>query len=230
MLLDIEALALTRGGGAQAFRLEVPALRLEPGARLVLHGASGSGKSTLLDLLALALRPDAVARFVVAGMDVAQAWRLGGAALDGLRARRLGYVLQTGGLLPFLTVRANIALPGEIAGRPDPARVGALARRLGIAEQLGKRPQALSVGQRQRVAVARAVAHRPALVLADEPTASVDPAMAEEVLDLLLAETEAAGAALVLATHDPAAAARVGGARLGFAVTRGPGGAVAVAA
>ena len=236
-LLLVRDLHVTRRAGQYAFRLEVPGFALPAGACVALLGKSGSGKSTLLDLLALALPPDGAGRFAFAppsspagaAIDLAASWRGGAAAQDQIRARHIGYVLQTGGLLPFLTVRANIALPAEIAGKPAPARVAELARRLGVAHHLDRMPHALSVGERQRVAIARALVHRPALVLADEPTSALDPALAVEVLDLLLAETRAEGAALIIATHDHDAAARLALPVIAFEISRSQNGAIAVA-
>jgi putative ABC transport system ATP-binding protein len=213
-LLALRDVVAQRGGAGEGFRLEVPELILERGGRLALLGASGSGKSTLLEMLALAAPPQAAALFTFAPdggvLDVPAAWAQGGRGLDAWRARQVGYVVQTGALLPFLSIGDNIALQAEIGGVTLNNRVRELAQRLGIEAQLGKKPAALSVGQRQRAAIARALVHRPALLLADEPTASVDPAMATEVFRLLLAEAEAAGAALVLASHDHAAVARLG--------------------
>lgn len=232
-LLDISDLHVTRRAGAYEFRLEVPTFVLPAGGCVALLGKSGSGKSTMLDLLAMALPPDGAARFAFAPhgvvIDLAAAWRGGAALQDGTRARHIGYVLQTGGLLPFLSVRRNIALPAEIAGRGAPDRVADLARRLGVAHHLDRMPHALSVGERQRVAIARALVHQPKLVLADEPTSALDPALAVEVLDLLLAETRAEGAALVVATHDHDAAARLRLPVVAFEITRAEQGAVAVA-
>ena len=141
--------------------------------------------------------------------DVAALW--GRRRLDELgrlRARHFGYVLQTGGLLPFLSVRSNIALTQRILGYEDRGRIEDLARRLDIAELLEARPAKLSVGQRQRVAIARALAHRPALVLADEPTASLDPVNADAVMDLFMELISSVGSALVLVTHDAGQATR----------------------
>lgn len=223
-VLELLGVSVSRGSGAQSFRLDVPGLSLHPGDRLALLGPSGSGKSTLLELLALALAPDAaeVFRFTPRGraLNIAVAWRAGGGALDAWRARDVGYVLQNGGLLPFLTTADNIALPLDVCGMPRQGEVEGLASRLGIADQLRKKPGALSVGQRQRAAVARAVVHRPALVLADEPTAAVDPAMAGQVMELLMAEAAAADAALVVATHDHAMVERLGLPSLRFTVQR----------
>jgi len=210
-LLSLRGVRRSYRGDAAPFALEVPAFDLAEGEVLALSGPSGSGKSTLLMMLALAAPPDAAERFLFAGRDIARLWRAGGGdALAALRARRIGVVPQTGALLACLSVAGNIALTQRIAGREDPARVRALAEALGIAAQLRKAPAELSVGQRQRVAIARALAHRPALVLADEPTASVHPELADAVLALLRRECAAAGAALVVATHDPARAARAG--------------------
>lgn len=209
--LEIEGLVRTNGSGAGAFALEVDRFVLRAGEAIAVAGASGSGKSTFLDLAALAVQPDRAGRLALAGEDAAPLWRAGdGEALARLRARGIGYVLQSGALLPFVTVRANIALPQRLAGREDGGRVAALAATLGIADLLGRMPGTLSVGQRQRAAIARALSHRPALVLADEPTAALHPEMADTVLDLLVRETAASGAALLLATHDPDRALRFG--------------------
>jgi putative ABC transport system ATP-binding protein len=211
LLLSLRGVRRAYRGDAAPFALEVPAFDLAEGEVLALAGPSGSGKSTLLMMLALAAPPDAAERFEFAGQDIARHWKMGrGDALADLRARRIGVVPQTGGLLPFLSVEANIGLTQRIAGRPDAGRVRLLAEELGIGAQLRKRPAELSVGQRQRAAIARALAHRPALVLADEPTASVHPELADAVLSLLKRECAAAGAALLVATHDPARAERLG--------------------
>jgi putative ABC transport system ATP-binding protein len=210
-LLSLRGVTRAYRGDAAPFALEVPEFDLDEGEALALAGPSGSGKSTLLMMLALAAPPDAAERFTFAGQDIARHWKAGRRdALADLRARRIGVVPQTGGLLPYLSVEENIALTQRIAGRPDAKRVRALAEELGIRAQLGKRPAELSVGQRQRVAIARALAHRPVLVLADEPTASVHPALADAVLELLKRECAAAGAALLVATHDPDRAERLG--------------------
>ena len=191
------------GAGAGGFGLTVERFAVAAGARVAVVGPSGCGKSTLLGLLALALRPDDGVVLDLVGTDALALWRAGRAdALADLRARHVGFVPQTGALLPFLTLRQNIALPQAIAGRADAGWLRALAERLEIAGILDRLPAATSVGQRQRAAIARALAHRPGLVLADEPTASVHPTQADAILGLLSELAAAEGVALVIATHD----------------------------
>jgi putative ABC transport system ATP-binding protein len=214
-LLSLREVRKTRGAGRQRYSLVVPRLDLHPGQRLALVGPSGSGKSTLLDLLALVLSPDPGSRIELneGGRfhDIAALWRDGRQdALAELRSRLMGYVLQTGGLLDFLDVAGNIGLSRALLGMPMAACVRRLAERLEIVEQLHKRPSTLSVGQRQRVGIARALAHGPALVLADEPTASLDPVNAERVMQLLVAQAEEQGACILVATHDAELARRAG--------------------
>lgn len=200
-----------RRSGNAVFTLTVPVLTLAPGALLAVTGASGTGKSTLLDVAALARRPDAAEALAVAGQDAAALWRAGRIeALAALRGACFGYILQTGGLIPFLTLRGNARLAQDFAGRRDNPRITALAEALGIAPLLDRFPDTLSVGQRQRAAILRALAHRPAVVVADEPTASVHPDMADTILALLAEQARGAGAAVLLATHDAAAARRHG--------------------
>jgi putative ABC transport system ATP-binding protein len=208
-IFDLYNVAITRGAGEESFRLQVRDLQLRRGEALALLGRSGTGKSTLLELLALVLRPNLsneVFTFAPGNEihDLVVNWRANGRGLDKLRAHNIGYVPQTGGLLPFLSVRKNISLPMRINGRVDRARVIQLAERLEIADQLDKLPHKLSVGQRQRAAIARALVNRPAVLLADEPTGAVDPEMARRVLDLMFEESAQSGAAVVIATHDEA--------------------------
>ncbi len=206
-----------RASRDRSFELAVPRLGLRPGAAVAFVGPSGSGKSTLINLLAMTLAPDHAAAFrftdprTGAVEDVMALWhrrRLD--ALARLRGSAFGYVLQTGGLLPFLSVSANIALPQRLVGRPNPEQVAALARRLAIDKLMDERPADLSVGQRQRVAIARALAHNPVVVLADEPTASLDPVNARAVMDLFMELIATLRIALVVATHDAGLVARYG--------------------
>lgn len=208
-MLPLLAEGVTRSAVAAGsrFTLLIERFEVAEDARVAVVGPSGSGKSTLLALLALALRPGDGTTLALAGTDALALWRAGhGDALAALRARCLGFVPQTGALLPFLSLRDNIMLPGRILGRPDNSRVVALSEQLGIAAILDRMPAAVSVGQRQRAAVARALAHRPGVVLADEPTASVHPAQADDILRLLTQTATEDGSALVITTHDPARA------------------------
>jgi putative ABC transport system ATP-binding protein len=203
VMLNLSAVHKSRGVGSQRYSLVIPALALRAGEQVAIVGPSGCGKSTLLDLLALVLAPDQVGQFEFHQQDIAGLWRADRqSALAALRSQHLGYVLQTGGLLGFLDVRGNIALSRQLLGLKDDGSVTRLAEQLEIGDQLAKKPAALSVGQRQRVSCARALAHAPQLVLADEPTASLDPLNAERVMQALLAQARQHQAACVIATHD----------------------------
>lgn len=197
-----------RAGIGASFELQVPTLTIQAGEVVVLKGISGSGKSTLLDILALALQPDQLSDFRFAPgnsirADARRLWREGNVdALGRLRGEYIGYVLQTGGLLPFLTVRENIVLPCRLLGQQSHQLPQELSERLGISDQLSKFPHQLSIGERQRVAIARALAHQPSVVLADEPTASVDPLNADVILKLFLGLVERFGVTAIIASHD----------------------------
>jgi putative ABC transport system ATP-binding protein len=201
--------ATRQRGGDDGFRLEVPRLGVRRGECIAITGPSGCGKSTLLDLLGLVLRPDRCAAFEMRTrdnrvVDVARLWRHDDR--DGLaqvRAQHIGYVLQTGGLLPFLPVIENIRLSRVLLGLGNgDGLVERLAEALKIGHLLGKKPQALSIGERQRVAIARALAHRPAFLLADEPTAALDPAHALQVMKLLLAIVQHFQITAIIVSHD----------------------------
>lgn len=213
-------------GDGPGFVLRVPALDIAAGESVAILGVSGSGKSTLLDLLGLALSPSGAEGFVFtpeteADTDIAALWRAND--LDGLgllRRHHLGYVLQTGGLLPFLTVAGNIDLSRHLLGLPEDGSVERLAERLGIARYLRKHPRDLSAGERQRVAIARALAHAPPVILADEPTAALDPLTAGTVMALFLELVEQAGATAIVASHDHARIEALGLRRLEHALER----------
>ncbi len=205
--MRVESLVKRRGTGSETFTLVVRHLEIHRGDQLCLMAASGAGKTTMLDILGLALRPTTADVFdlTVADTgpcDVWQEWERGAHAhLARLRSHHVGYVLQEGGLLPFLTARENIELPLRLRGTQDAARVSALAERLGLASCLRRRPSDLSAGERQRVVIARAVVHGPDLILADEPTAALDEANAAVTLDLLVELAREAEAALVVSSH-----------------------------
>ena len=201
MNLDIQQLA-KHYGDSPVFRNV--SLSLAPGEFVAIVGESGVGKSTLLNCMA--------------GLD---SWDYGSVHLQGhnlgelndeqralLRRRHVGFVFQAFHVLPHLDVAQNVGLPLLLLGQHDDQRVQHMLDAVGLSG-LGERlPQQLSGGQLQRVAMARALVHRPALVLADEPTGNLDPATAARVMDALLAQTRAQGSSLVLVTHSEAAAAR----------------------
>jgi putative ABC transport system ATP-binding protein len=181
-------------------------LDVAAGEAVAILGRSGSGKSTLLNLIA---GIDEVDRGSVhtAGLDVTAA---GERARAALRSARVGFVFQAFHLLPTLTVAENVALPLELARVPAAAtapRVAELLARIGLADRARAFPDVLSGGEQQRIAVARAVASRPAVLLCDEPTGNLDDAAAATVLELLASVRREVGCALVLVTHSQQAAA-----------------------
>lgn len=188
-----------------SFSLHVPALALYPAQTSVFQGASGCGKSTLFDVLGLIARADSAEEFLISrpefSVDVTGSPE---AVLTRLRGQTIGYVLQHGGLIPSFTISENILMPCRLSGTlPDKERFGHLVTRLGIADQLRKKPAKLSGGQLQRAAIARALIHRPAIVLADEPTGQLDAFTAADVRELLLAVAREENASLLVVTHDP---------------------------
>jgi len=217
MLLEMQDVSRAYRGGDGGFTLIIPELTVAAGEIIVIVGPSGSGKSTLLDLLAFLAAPSGSRSFRFRpgsgnGHDIASLWRRAPAQLHRLRGRYIGYVLQTGGLLPYLNVSENLLLPCRLLGSVP--HIDELAEVLGIAPHMQRRPDQLSIGQRQRVAIARALAHAPALVLADEPTAALDAGLAMVVADAMVEAARKVGSALIVVTHDVAVADRVGGRRI----------------
>ena len=179
-------------------------LTLAAGEFVALLGESGVGKSTLLNCIAGL--DDADAGQVL--LDQAEVRRLPEPERARLRREKLGFVFQAFHLLPHLSVAENVALPLLLLGQPDAARVASLLAAVGLDGLGGRSPAQLSGGQLQRVALARALVHSPLLILADEPTGNLDPTTAERMLDVLVAQVRAEGAACLLVTHSAAAAAR----------------------
>ena len=206
--LIIEGIERRFEQGARALHvLQRASLTLAAGEVLALVGPSGSGKSSLLHIVGLLEKPD--------GGTI----RLGGELIDtdndatrtALRLQHIGVVYQAHNLLPEFTAQENIALPARLAGHGRASAMQdamAALERLGLADRATHLPSQLSGGEQQRVAIARALANKPSLVLADEPTGSLDGAAGEKVADLLFAEARQQGAAILLATHDVELAAR----------------------
>jgi putative ABC transport system ATP-binding protein len=196
--------SLTFSYPTASWSLSVPQLSLHTGEQLLLQASSGSGKSTLLSLIAGLLEP----RTGTIEVQGTRVHTLHGAARDRFRGRTIGMVFQTHHLVVGLSALENVLAAPLMAGLPVQATRGReLLSELGIV-RVDARVDELSVGQQQRVAIARALMCKPALVLADEPTASLDPASAHAAMDLLQSSCRQLGAALLCVSHDPAMAAR----------------------
>ncbi len=200
--LSLSDLSVHLSDGDRRFVLETGVLEIAAGEPVGLSGGSGTGKTLLLEVLGLLRQPDPGGRFTLhaQGREVDLRAEAGQAAR--LRGRYFGFVPQAGGLLPFLTVAENIALSQKITDTADAAWIGELIARLGLAGLERLTPSALSIGQRQRVSIARALAHRPLFVIADEPTAALDPEAAETAMGLLIEAAEQGGAAVIVSSHD----------------------------
>ena len=207
----VETTGVTRryrvAGGRFVTAVDSVDLHVGRGEFVAIQGPSGSGKSTLLGLLAGLERPD-TGSVRALGQDLAM---IGDAERARLRRRSMGIVFQSFGLLPSLDVLRNVTLPLALDGRQEEERrrLGLFALLdVGLADRAESRIDDLSGGERQRVAIARALAGDPSVILADEPTGSLDEATGESVLDLLAGASRQRGAALTLGTPDPASAAR----------------------
>ncbi len=195
------------GRGKRLRALHFPAVHLPDGAACALTGPSGSGKSTLFHCLSGILRPTA-GQILIDGTDITA---MGERALSAWRAANVGYMFQQPLLLPYLTVMENILLAADIAGkdRKEAAREGAAwLARTGLPGMGHRLPAHLSGGERQRAGFIRAVIGAPRLLLADEPTASLDGENSRLLMDALLAYQRETGCTLICATHDPAVRAR----------------------
>jgi putative ABC transport system ATP-binding protein len=200
-MLSAQDLALDyRTGSAVAHAVDTVSLTVERGSFVGLIGPSGSGKSSLMYLLSGLKRPSRGAvRFE--DHDFAS---LPGARLMRLRRERFGFVFQQHFLVNYLSAFENVMVGAVRRNHETAAYAQALLRRVGMGDKLQKRPYQLSIGERQRVAVARALVHRPAVVFADEPTASLDQATGHEVVNLLAEYRRSGGGSLLVVTHDPA--------------------------
>ena len=205
--VELEAVAKqyeTPGGVVRA--LDGVDLKVAPGGSLAIMGPSGCGKSTLLGLIA-GLEPPTSGRVLVGEAEIS---RLSDDERAELRRHELGLVFQAGNLLPFLTVLENVGQQLAMTGSAEGyERCVDMLEGLGLGDDLEKLPDQLSGGMRQRVAVARALVHAPRLILADEPTGSLDDDNSKVVIDLLLTAQRRDGATLVVVTHDPSVAKRL---------------------
>ncbi len=199
--LHVSAITVTVGSRGEAQRIvDIDALAIEPGARIGLAGPSGSGKTSLLHVFAGLLRPEA-GKVVWNGTDIAT---LGEVARDAWRRANVGMVFQDFLLVPELSALENVLLPCSFGGAPagdHRAAAIALLAETGIITP-ARNVAALSRGEQQRVAIARALLFAPKLILADEPTASLDAATAGSITDLLVQRATAGGAMLVVVSHD----------------------------
>lgn len=178
--------------------LDIPKFEVGQAEQMVLVGRSGCGKTTLLHIIAGIGRADAGSIRI----DKVEVSQLSEAGRDRYRAIKLGYVFQTFNLLPAFTALENVLLGMTFArGKKDPRRAQQLLDRVGLASRASHKPSAMSVGEQQRVAVARALANRPRLLLADEPTANVDPANQQKIIDLIRETCREEKITLVLVTH-----------------------------
>jgi putative ABC transport system ATP-binding protein len=205
-VVELKDVSLTLGDGASSVHvLKGVSLEVAKGEATGIVGPSGSGKSTLL--------------MVIAGLERVDSGsvRIAGELLDGksedriaaFRGKTIGIVFQSFHLIPNMTALENVAVPLELAGHPDP--FGVAARELaavGLADRVTHYPGELSGGEQQRVAVARALAPDPAILIADEPTGNLDQATGRQIADLLFAKARERGMTLILVTHDPALAGR----------------------
>ena len=205
-LISVADVDLTLGEGeVRTHILKSVSLTLEPGTSVAVLGPSGSGKSSLMAVIAGLERPDS-GRVELSGADLAG---LDEDQLARLRGRSLGIILQSFQLLPTMTAIENVSVPLELAGAPDAKeRAEAELEAVGLGHRLHHYPAQLSGGEQQRVAIARATAPRPALLLADEPTGNLDSSTGAGIVNLLFERAGAAGAGLLVITHDPAVAAR----------------------
>lgn len=196
LLLECTGLTLQRRGG---LLLKFPDIRADRNSKTLLLGPSGSGKTTLLSIIAGLLKPSS-GQVLLDGNDF---YKMSSSIRDSVRGGRFGFIFQTLHLLPSLTLRQNIALAADMAERQcDQNRLDALLETLGLADKTHRKPDALSQGEQQRAAIARAVLNKPSIILADEPTSALDDANAKIVIDLIIRQAQDSGAALIIATHD----------------------------
>ena len=178
--------------------LDLPSFSLGSGEQVALIGDSGCGKTTLLHVIAGIIRPDS-GRIVINNLELS---KFSEALRDVIRADNIGYIFQTFNLLPAFSALENVKLGMAFARKSvDHARARRLLERVGLGHRLNNKPRAMSVGEQQRVAVARALANKPSLILADEPTANVDSRNQQKIIDLIRESCQEENIALVIVTH-----------------------------
>lgn len=204
-MLNIRDMEIQRGGSA-GFTVTLPQLALQRGEIAALTGPSGCGKSTLLEMIGAILSPARLGEYQLGepAIDIAAPLMAKDeAVLSAIRAQELGFVLQHGGLLPWLPVAENIALPRRLVGKTaNSPWLDDAIERLGVRPLMKKMPSQLSIGERQRVAFIRAIAHQPRLLLADEPTAALDPDNASRLFALMVDMVRAMDMVAVVVSHD----------------------------
>lgn len=200
LLLESVKKSYPQPGAERLPILDVPKLEVAAGEQLAIRGRSGCGKTTLLNAIAGLTTVDSGA-IRVGEVDLTA---LAEAGRDRFRARNIGYVFQTFHLLPGFTAIENVQLGMTFTGqKPDRERALDLLERVGLGHRTHHRPAALSVGEQQRTAVARALVNRPIVLLADEPTANVDPAHQQQIVDLMRETCREENVAMLLVTHSP---------------------------
>ncbi len=178
--------------------LDLPSFSVGSGEQVALIGDSGCGKTTLLHVIAGIIRPDS-GRIVINNLELS---KFSEALRDVIRADNIGYIFQTFNLLPAFSALENVKLGMAFARKSvDHARARRLLERVGLGHRLNNKPRAMSVGEQQRVAVARALANKPSLILADEPTANVDSRNQQKIIDLIRESCQEENIALVIVTH-----------------------------
>jgi putative ABC transport system ATP-binding protein len=208
IVFELKGITISREKGGVTFRLEIPDLTIYSGEFIGVIGSSGCGKSTFLDILGLILSIDSSEIFRLSVKQENNIFQqdissLSDKKLADIRRENIGYILQSGGLLPFLSVEENILLSEKLNNKSiTQESFYRLVSLLGIQGQINKKPQYLSGGQRQRVAIARALIHNPEIILADEPTASVDKPTAIEIRDQFKKLAKAYGSSVLMVTHD----------------------------
>ncbi len=196
MFLKSQNISVKRGGTAA---ISFPDLSVDQGDSVLLLGPSGYGKTTILSVLAGLLQPTS-GQVLIEGDDF---YKMSSAKRDRVRGQNFGFVFQTLHLLPSLNLVQNVRLAEDMAAvKAEDGRVDELLKVLGLSDKAHRKPDALSQGEQQRAAIARAVLLRPKIIIADEPTSALDDENAQKVMDLLEAQAKDTGAALLIATHD----------------------------